>query len=200
MTTLFSSITYCDILFEQAVGAQQLRDVVNALGLRVAMLLALGFPLLFLLVAKRRIEIDLGELADQIRKHERVRIVRIQEAAALFREIGFVRFFVDGEEKLFLQREELFLARVLVKLTARLYRWRLRLSGSSIMRRSCLLRGCPSFTLNMSRPPASIFAACSNAPSLRSPGGCKACSACAPAARPAASTCRIDGSKQSPAR
>ena len=30
-----------------------------------------------------------------------------------------------------------------------------RFSGSSIMRRSCLLRGWPSFTLNMRRPPSS---------------------------------------------
>src|ERR1043166_7190428 len=36
-----------------------------------------------------------------------------------------------------------------------------RLSGSSIRRNSCLLRGWPSFTLNISRPPVSI-SSCSN--------------------------------------
>ena len=39
------------IFFEEAVGAEQLRDVVNALGLRVAVLLPFGF-LLFLLVVR----------------------------------------------------------------------------------------------------------------------------------------------------
>ena len=42
------------IFFEEAVGAEQLRDVVNALGLRVAMLLAFGFLLFFLVVRERR--------------------------------------------------------------------------------------------------------------------------------------------------
>ena len=78
-----------DVFLEKAVGAQQLRDVVDPLGLRVAMLLALGLLLVLLLVGQRRIEIDLGEFADQIRQHERVRIVRVQKRAAL-RKIGFV--------------------------------------------------------------------------------------------------------------
>ena len=51
MTTLFSSTTYCDVLLEEAVGAEQLRDVVDALGLVVAMLLALR---LFLALLRRR--------------------------------------------------------------------------------------------------------------------------------------------------
>ncbi len=37
----------------------------------------------------------------------------IQKAAALLGEIGFVRFFVDGEEQFLLEREQFFLARVL---------------------------------------------------------------------------------------
>ncbi len=76
---------------------------------RVALLLALGFHPVFLLVGQRAVEIDVGEFADQIRKHERIGIVGVEEVAALLGEIGFVRFLVDGEEQLLLEREELFL-------------------------------------------------------------------------------------------
>ena len=41
-----------DVLFEEAVGAQELRDVVDPLGLRVAMLLALRFSLVSLFAAR----------------------------------------------------------------------------------------------------------------------------------------------------
>ena len=52
------------VFLEQAVRFQQLRDVVNALGLRVAILLALRFLLVLLFIGQSRIEIDLGEFVD----------------------------------------------------------------------------------------------------------------------------------------
>src|SRR5947208_6615162 len=79
------------------------------------MLLALRLFLVFLFLRETRIEVDLSEFVNQIRQHKCVRIIRIQKDAALFGEIGFVRFFVDGKEKLFLEREEFFLASVLIK-------------------------------------------------------------------------------------
>ena len=74
-----------------------------------------AFILIFLLVREQAVQIDVGEFADQIRQDESIRIIRVEEGAALLREIGFVRFLVDREEELFLQREEFFLPRVLVK-------------------------------------------------------------------------------------
>ena len=87
----------------------------NPFGLRVANLLSLRFFLVLLLIGQRRIEIDLGEFIDQIRQHKRVWIVRVKKTAALFGKIGFVRFFVDGEEEFFLEREQFFFAGVRIK-------------------------------------------------------------------------------------
>src|SRR5436309_7331742 len=87
----------------------------NPLSLSVAMLLSLRFFLVFLFLGQRRIEIDLGKLVDQIRKHKRIRIVWIKKIAALLGQIGFIRFLVDREEEFFLEREQLLLAGVLIK-------------------------------------------------------------------------------------
>ena len=80
------------------------------------------------------------KLADQVRQHEGVRIVRAHERAALFGEIRFVRLFVDGEKQLFLQRIDLLLGVSLMKLQLRLVD-HARVFRISIMRSSCLLRG-----------------------------------------------------------
>src|SRR5205823_12976259 len=104
-----------NVLFEETVGAQQLRDVVDPLRLGVAMLLSLRLFLVLLFLGQRRIEVDLGELVDQIRKHKRIRIVRIKKIAALLGQISLVRFLVDREEQFFLEREQLLLAGVLIK-------------------------------------------------------------------------------------
>ena len=104
-----------DVLLEKAVGAQQLRDVVDLLGLLVALFLPLGFHPVLLVVGEGAVEIDVGEFADQIREDEGIGIVRIQEGAALLGEIGLVRFLVHGEEEFFLEGEEFLLARVLEK-------------------------------------------------------------------------------------
>ena len=59
-----------DVLLEEAVGAQQLRNVMDALRLRVAMLLPFRFAPVFFLRRERGIEINLGKFVDQIRQHE----------------------------------------------------------------------------------------------------------------------------------
>src|SRR5205823_6692924 len=87
----------------------------DPLSLSVAMLLSLRFFLVFLFLGQRRIEIDLGELVDQIRKHKRVRIVRIKKIATLLGQISLVRFLIDREEEFLLEREQLLLAGVLIK-------------------------------------------------------------------------------------
>src|SRR4030095_9200429 len=87
----------------------------NALGLRVAVLLALGFFLVFLFRRKCLVEIDLGGFVNESRQNKGVWIIGIEKATALLREIGFVRFLVYGEEQFFLERKQFFLARVLVK-------------------------------------------------------------------------------------
>ena len=56
-----------DVFFEETIGAEELRDVVDPLRLAVAMILPFDFRLLFVFRRKIRIEIDLGEFADQIR-------------------------------------------------------------------------------------------------------------------------------------
>ena len=66
-----------DIFLKQAVGAEQLGDVVDALRLGVAMLLALRFFLVLLVVGQIWIKIDLGEFVDQIRQHKCVRVIWI---------------------------------------------------------------------------------------------------------------------------
>src|SRR5947207_5166168 len=87
----------------------------DPLRLGVAMLLSLRFLLVCLVLWQRRIEVDLGELVDQIRKHKRIRIVWIKKIAALLGQISFVRFLIDSEEEFFLERKQLFLAGVLIK-------------------------------------------------------------------------------------
>ena len=74
-----------NVLVKQTIGAQELRNIVNPLCLRVAMLLPLRLRFLAFLITESLIEVDLGKLADQIRQHERVRIIRVHEGSALLR-------------------------------------------------------------------------------------------------------------------
>ena len=74
-----------NVFFKQTIGAEELRNIVNPLCLRVAMLLPLRLRFLAFLITESLIEVDLGELADQIRQHERVRIIRVHEGSALLR-------------------------------------------------------------------------------------------------------------------
>jgi hypothetical protein len=117
-----------------------LRDVVDALRLRVTMLLALGFLLSFSSgesVSSRSISVN--SLMRSGKTNE-FGSSGLRKATALLREIGFVRFLVYGEEQFFLEGKQFFFARVLEKESSALSMAR-RLSGSSIMRKSCLLRG-----------------------------------------------------------
>src|SRR5436190_17804175 len=86
----------------------------DPLSLSVAMLLSLRFFLVFLFLGQRRIEIDLGELVYQIRKHKRIRIVWIKKIASLLGQVSFVRFLVDREEEFFVEREQLLLLCVVI--------------------------------------------------------------------------------------
>src|SRR5204863_10057845 len=79
------------------------------------MLLALRFSLVLLLRRECLIQIDFREFVNQIRQHECVWIIGIEKGTTLLREIGFIRFFVDGEEQLFLERKQFFFTRVLDK-------------------------------------------------------------------------------------
>src|ERR1700730_18174876 len=79
------------------------------------MLLGLRFFLVFLIIGKIWIEIDLGEFADQIRQHKGVRIIRVEKNAALLGEIGFIRFLVDRKKQLVLKLEQCLPAGVLEK-------------------------------------------------------------------------------------
>src|SRR5438874_13253849 len=87
----------------------------DPLSLGVAMLLSLRLFLVFLFLGQRRIEVDLGELVDQIREHKRIRIVWIKKIASLLGQVSLIRFLVDREEEFFLEREQLLLAGVLIK-------------------------------------------------------------------------------------
>ena len=60
-------------------------------------------------------DVDVREGRHQIRQHERVGVVRVQEIAALLGEVGFLGALVDGEEQFFLEREEFVLAGVLME-------------------------------------------------------------------------------------
>ncbi len=55
----------------------------------------------------------------EVRQHERVGVVRVEEVAALLGQVGLVALLVDGEEQLLLQLEELALAACPGKTTAR---------------------------------------------------------------------------------
>src|SRR4029077_12917409 len=79
------------------------------------MLLALRLSLVLLLRRECLIQIDFREFVNQIRQNECVWIIGIEKATALLREIGFVRFLVDGEKQFFLERKQFFFARVLEK-------------------------------------------------------------------------------------
>ena len=59
-----------DVFFKEAIGAQELRDVVDPLGLHVAMVLAVSLGLVLFFLGQVGVEIDLGELVDQIREDE----------------------------------------------------------------------------------------------------------------------------------
>ena len=106
-----------DVLLVEAVGPEELRDVVDPLRLRVAVLLPRRLLLRLFGIGEIRLVIDVGELREQIRQHKGVGIVGIEKVAALLGQVGIVLALLDREEQLFLEIEECCLAvGVLVKL------------------------------------------------------------------------------------
>ena len=89
-----------------------MRNIVDALGpvVRVGLKLRLGAFLGGLVEVRAHVEV--GKSRHHVRQHERVRLVGVQEVAALFGEIGLGSTFVDGVKKFFLEREEFVLAGV----------------------------------------------------------------------------------------
>ncbi len=59
-----------------------------------------------------RANVDFRECRHQVGQHERFRFVGVEEVAALFGKVSFLRTLVDREEQLFLQSEKFLLARV----------------------------------------------------------------------------------------
>ena len=108
--TFFDHVVY--VLLVDTVSAQQLGDVVNALGLVIHVGLALEFFLSLFREREFRILVNLGELRHEIGQHESVGVIWAHESAALIGEIGFVSAFVDGEIKGFLQFKKLLFVRV----------------------------------------------------------------------------------------
>ena len=110
-----------DILLVKTVGLKELGNVVNALALGVAMLLAGGFFLELLRGGERGVILNVSELGEEIGKHEGIRVIGIQVGAAHFREIGFVGALFDGEVEFLLEGNEGGLAiGILVKFQLRL--------------------------------------------------------------------------------
>ena len=110
-----------DILFVEAVGFDELGDVVDALTLGITMLLAGGFFLQLLGSGERGVILNVGELGEEIRQHEGVRVIGIQIGAAYFREVGLVGALFDGEVEFLLERDEgCFALGVFVKFQLRL--------------------------------------------------------------------------------
>ena len=103
------------VLLVKAVGLEQLGDVVDALGLRVIVLLLGGLGFDLLLVGERGIKVDVGELVDQVGQDEGVRIVRVHERTPLFGEVRFVLALFDRVKKFLFERDERFFVGVLVE-------------------------------------------------------------------------------------
>ena len=103
------------VLFVKAVGLEQLGDIVDALGLRVIVLLLLRFAFDLLLVGERGIEVEVGELVDQVGQDEGVRIVRVHERTPLLGEVRFVLALFDRVEEFLFERDERLFVGVLVE-------------------------------------------------------------------------------------
>ena len=86
------------------------------LGLGLELRLQLGLGLHPLARVRFRPGVNLVQRRGQIRQHERVRIFRAEKIAAFLRQVGFVAFFVNGEEQLFLLGVKLRLLLVRVQL------------------------------------------------------------------------------------
>ena len=86
-----------DVDFEQTVGAQQLRDVLDDLRLLVEIVLRLAAFFDLLVVVQRVVRVDFGENRGEVRNDEGVLFARAEEFAAHGGEVGLVALLVDGE-------------------------------------------------------------------------------------------------------
>ena len=172
------------VFLEEAVGAQQLRDVVNPLGLRVAMLLALRFSAS--LSPRPRASGSRSISVNSLIKSGSTNASGssgFMNARPCSERSDFLRFLVDGEEQLFLEREEFFLARVLVELQFGLVD---RAALVRILHHAEELFVARLTELDLEHERGRLLrllVLARTAPSLRWPAGCKACSACARAVR-----------------
>ncbi len=103
-----------DVFFVDAVGAEELGDLMDALALVVEFGLEGFFFLGALFVGDGGVTVDFGVEGGEVGEDEAVWIIRVEEVAAHFGEIGVVAFLVDGVVEFFFEFEELDLLSVLV--------------------------------------------------------------------------------------
>ena len=191
-----------DVLLEEAVGAQQLRNVVDLLAPLVEGLLD-ALLLLFPLAIRQLLRIHLLQRRHQVGNDERIGIVRVEEFAALLGQVGVVLLLVDREEQLLLQVEHVFLGRIFQHFEFRLVHQLPDLGLFHHLLQLLVLRR-PELDLVQqaaglvlggrdrrwfSRPRCGHRATASR----RSPADCRASSARGPVRRPAACICRRRG-------
>ena len=95
-----------DVFFVEAVGFEELGDVVDAFRLCVAMLLAGRLRVGLACRVEGRVVFDVGELREQVGEHEGVRVVRVEVSPPQLRQVGVVLAFLDGEKQLLLELDE----------------------------------------------------------------------------------------------
>ncbi len=104
-----------DVLFINAVSAEQLGDIVDALAGLIVILLFGGLGALLLLLTEVLVVLDVVETGEQIGQDEGVGIVRVQVGASPLAQVGLVGLGIDAEVTFLLERKKFGLARVLVK-------------------------------------------------------------------------------------
>ena len=109
-----------DVELVKAVSLEQLRDGVDLLRLGLELRLNLRLRLQPFARVGFRAGVHVVQHRVQIRQHEGIRIFRADEIAALFREVGFVAFLVNGEQQFLLLAVKIHFLLVLVQIQFRL--------------------------------------------------------------------------------
>ena len=104
-----------DVLFENAVGLEQLRDVVDLLGLGIHAHLALLLGRGLLIRAEGRVGVDVGVERSEVGQHEGLRVAGRQVLSTQLHQVRIMAFFVDDEVEFLLQCEQFLLLSVLVE-------------------------------------------------------------------------------------
>ena len=104
-----------DVLFKNAVGLEQLGDVMDLLGLEVHADLegVLGRDFLFL--GERAVGVNVGVEGAEVGQGEGFRISGGEEISAHFHEVRVVAFFIDDEIEFFFEFEEFLFLGILVE-------------------------------------------------------------------------------------